>query len=302
MSLMGEIAWREGDGLPTSTRTFLVIVENDVNRGTEGVPVNGEPAYPPPSSIARLEDLEALPTASTLQRGFMSSRDKIKLDSYPGSDHSTLPLTARKDLSYPPLLSNGQTTGAQVSISGGNFMLAPFFVPAPTINGLTYNVSVYELIVRASGSGVPAGARLEIGIYLSEFGLPTERILHQVVVLAGGINANSTQTISLLLPYTFPQPGPYWFAILNAGSDILYLASAEPWTPLLGNLIGCGLNTTGTAPRALSGAVPSGSSLPTSLSTRLLDMRSTVATQSALRLRVSVPIFYISYNVLAHTR
>ena len=36
--LMGEITWREGEGLPTSTRTFLVVVENDVNRGTEGTP------------------------------------------------------------------------------------------------------------------------------------------------------------------------------------------------------------------------------------------------------------------------
>ncbi len=36
--LMGEISWREGLGDPTSTRTFTVIVENDVNRGTEGTP------------------------------------------------------------------------------------------------------------------------------------------------------------------------------------------------------------------------------------------------------------------------
>jgi hypothetical protein len=51
IGLMGEITWREGSGQPTSTRTFLVIVENDVNRGTEGVPVDGEPAYPAPSAI-----------------------------------------------------------------------------------------------------------------------------------------------------------------------------------------------------------------------------------------------------------
>jgi hypothetical protein len=40
--LMGEITWREGSGEPTSTRTFLVIVENDVNRGTEGTPLAGQ--------------------------------------------------------------------------------------------------------------------------------------------------------------------------------------------------------------------------------------------------------------------
>ena len=40
--LMGEITWREGEGLPTSTRTFLVVVENDVNRGIEGTPLSLE--------------------------------------------------------------------------------------------------------------------------------------------------------------------------------------------------------------------------------------------------------------------
>lgn len=54
ITLMGEITWREGTGEPTSTRTFLVIVENDVNRGTEGVPVSAEPAYPAPESIELL--------------------------------------------------------------------------------------------------------------------------------------------------------------------------------------------------------------------------------------------------------
>lgn len=51
ITLMGEITWREGAGEPTSTRTFLVVVENDVNRGTEGVPQSAEPAYPAAASI-----------------------------------------------------------------------------------------------------------------------------------------------------------------------------------------------------------------------------------------------------------
>jgi hypothetical protein len=51
ITLMGEITWREGTGQPTSTRTFIVVVENDVNRGTEGVPQPAEPAYPAATSI-----------------------------------------------------------------------------------------------------------------------------------------------------------------------------------------------------------------------------------------------------------
>jgi hypothetical protein len=51
ITLMGEITWREGVGSPTSTRTFIVVVENDVNRGTEGVPTSAEPSYPAPESL-----------------------------------------------------------------------------------------------------------------------------------------------------------------------------------------------------------------------------------------------------------
>lgn len=54
ITLMGEITWREGAGEPTSTRTFLVVVENDVNRGTEGVPQSAQPAYPAPAGIELL--------------------------------------------------------------------------------------------------------------------------------------------------------------------------------------------------------------------------------------------------------
>jgi len=51
ITLMGEITWRAGAAEPTSTRTFLVVVENDVNRGTEGVPVEASPPYPAPENI-----------------------------------------------------------------------------------------------------------------------------------------------------------------------------------------------------------------------------------------------------------
>jgi hypothetical protein len=57
IALMGEITWREGAGQPTSTRTFLVVVENDVNRGTEGVPTSAEPPYPAPESLVTQTEL-----------------------------------------------------------------------------------------------------------------------------------------------------------------------------------------------------------------------------------------------------
>ena len=51
VTLMGEITWREGTNDPTSTRTFLVVVENDVNRGDEGAPTDADTTYPAASAI-----------------------------------------------------------------------------------------------------------------------------------------------------------------------------------------------------------------------------------------------------------
>lgn len=60
ITLMGEITWREGMGEPTSTRTFLVVVENDVNRGTEGVPTEAQPPYPTPEQLLLLTNTDWL--------------------------------------------------------------------------------------------------------------------------------------------------------------------------------------------------------------------------------------------------
>ena len=59
ITLMGELTWRDGIAEPTSTRTFLIVVENDVNRGTEGVPTSAEPPYPAPESIVTTAAISA---------------------------------------------------------------------------------------------------------------------------------------------------------------------------------------------------------------------------------------------------
>lgn len=66
ITLMGEITWREGAGEPTSTRTFLVVVDNDVNRGTEGVPTDATPAYPSPADLALLSQIVRIDTSQSL--------------------------------------------------------------------------------------------------------------------------------------------------------------------------------------------------------------------------------------------
>ena len=59
ITLVGEITWRIGTASPTSTRSFLVVVENDVVRGNEGLPVPAMPAYPAPESLLTTGHLAA---------------------------------------------------------------------------------------------------------------------------------------------------------------------------------------------------------------------------------------------------
>lgn len=46
VTLMGEISWSDGVGAPTSTRTFQIVVENDVNRGAEISPTSVSTGLP----------------------------------------------------------------------------------------------------------------------------------------------------------------------------------------------------------------------------------------------------------------
>ena len=59
---MGEISWTNG-GEPTSTRTFAIVVANDVNRGTEGTPLAAE------SPDEWLESRRPAPILRTLSDG-----------------------------------------------------------------------------------------------------------------------------------------------------------------------------------------------------------------------------------------
>ena len=103
ITLMGEITWREGAGEPTSTRTFVVVVENDVNRGTEGVPEGANPAYPLPSSI--------LTTAAQTFTDPEKAQARGNIDAFPGSQVGTAYLGG--DLS-----GNGRGSGA-IDIQSG---------------------------------------------------------------------------------------------------------------------------------------------------------------------------------------
>lgn len=103
ITLMGEITWREGMGEHTSTRTFLVVVENDVNRGTEGVPNDANPFYPPPQGIEMIAN-------KGIANGYapLDANGKVPSNHVPGTTTAT-----------PETLVQRDAQGGGVSFGGG---------------------------------------------------------------------------------------------------------------------------------------------------------------------------------------
>ena len=103
ITLMGEITWREGMGEHTSTRTFLVVVENDVNRGTEGAPDDANPVYPPPQGIEMIAN-------KGIANGYapLDANGKVPSNHVPGTTTAT-----------PETLVQRDALGGGVSFGGG---------------------------------------------------------------------------------------------------------------------------------------------------------------------------------------
>jgi hypothetical protein len=150
ITLMGEITWREGTGEPTSTRTFLVVVENDVNRGTEGVPINADPAYPAPQNIA---------LANLVVR-----HDIAQLLGLPAKLQARQNIGADDFVTKPLLLTASPVKDSAVSISNVTLYAAGAGTPAIQNTGVLHLVSVDpdgRRIYTSSGYIEPTGYRFD---------------------------------------------------------------------------------------------------------------------------------------------
>ena len=57
VSASGEISWQVGAGAPTTTKTFAVLVHNDLYRGNESDPALAALGYPLPSALVTTSDI-----------------------------------------------------------------------------------------------------------------------------------------------------------------------------------------------------------------------------------------------------
>ena len=156
ITLMGEITWREGTGEPTSTRTFLVVVENDVNRGTEGAPISAELAYPAPQSIVTLSSIGDLAVRHDTEQSLgVSDQLQARLNigavgTADGFIQSPTPsgFQIRNHLSSPIATFGAFAPGYNSASFAGSMSVAGSF----SVSGSFYGSSVGAANVATSGS------------------------------------------------------------------------------------------------------------------------------------------------------
>lgn len=177
-TLMGELTWREGTGEPTSTRTVLVVVDNDVNRGTEGTPVSG----PTPdewldTSAVRHDSLQYLSDAAKRQ-----ARTNIGTGS--GSDmYATTKLINAGELLLDDILTIGDLTYTMVATPSfpGDVLAEAGMQPIiDAINGDALNASHPLVMASDAGGGdmliralVPGPEGNGIYVYYGPYGAAT---------------------------------------------------------------------------------------------------------------------------------
>jgi len=139
INLMGEITWREDGGTSTSTRTFLVVVENDVNRGTEGIPSDASPPYPLPEEL----ELQA---------------NKGTANGYAGLDATgKLPVAAVPTHTHAALTGPGDPTkkiqfgGGGLTSDGTTPVVFPALLEAPNYNGKPQYSTLGDSVLQLDG-------------------------------------------------------------------------------------------------------------------------------------------------------
>ena len=147
--LMGEISWNLSGELPTSTRTFTVIVENDVNRGNEGVPGSASPPYPAAHLVESM-------TAKGTPGGYapLDDNGKIPVDHLPGISFINPDITEHIGM-------GGNSLDSIATVN-----LAPGYVIGVVISGV---LAFYQLQSRADATQVPGIIRPND---FAEFGNP----------------------------------------------------------------------------------------------------------------------------------
>jgi hypothetical protein len=113
ITLMGEIEWVE-DGRRSSTSTFDAVVFNDVVKGTEGVPLSGNPAYPAPDAIELVARKGAADGYAPLD-----ADARLPLDKLPAHGHEAGEISVPEiDIGTSPNWNPGTVQGALVEVFG----------------------------------------------------------------------------------------------------------------------------------------------------------------------------------------
>jgi hypothetical protein len=153
LPLMAELTWRVDGGDPVSTRNFTVVVENDVNRGTEGLPQHANPPYPAPQDLALRSEVLRHDIPQTLSSGAMAqARDNLGLQQWIGTVMISVSQVNELEAAFSAWLQASGLPANKVDLAG----------PAQTISSpltLTEDLTLDGTVISGVGDVFFADAR-----------------------------------------------------------------------------------------------------------------------------------------------
>lgn len=225
ITLMGEITWREGEGQPTSTRTFLVVVENDVNRGTEGIPVDAEPPYPPPANLVTTQTLDSLAVRHDTPQSLSPAAQAQARENLGLSMPAFIDLSARHVTSAAPVTINGQPVSVPpLHVSGTSSLASADGTWSLSTNGGSYWVLTNHLL-NLTWSG-PSDSMTDsfVGFYIPDSGQ------HDGNLELVRVNPDIQTTLDLFKLTEEPEPGTV-FCLSNEGGRLVRWLGSQILSP-----------------------------------------------------------------------
>ena len=119
VSLMGEIAWIDPSGNETSTRTFTVVVANDIIKDDEGVPSSGSPGYYTTAQAdARFVDLRmgGIIALTVGQSAYTVDLTALGLTAAPRGALFTLITPTTAEATFSARMVTGSTTATSLAV------------------------------------------------------------------------------------------------------------------------------------------------------------------------------------------
>lgn len=161
VTTMGEITWSDDGGSTwESSRSFSVVVENDVIRGTEGTVTEGNPVYPDPQYVAVTNEDNSFTTGQTILGALTATNISLSGTAFAlrsSNDNTTIGLT------NPETVIPNSSIVVGINAGGDSAATDSIFIGTNSGNSTIDCTTVIGIGINAGSSGSSIGGSVCIG-------------------------------------------------------------------------------------------------------------------------------------------